>query len=126
LRDVPEAASHADPRTTMSGPAGAWTGTPLKSSRPTSRAPPDSHTAWQSSARRLRPPGGQARSYQMTTAARRSLTATSTCTRTADMRGADAILIMMRSVPEWGILRLRVWCGRACRSAAGMCTASAM
>jgi integrase/recombinase XerD len=43
LRDVEEAASHADPRTTMrrqSGPAAAWTGTPPTSSPPTSRAPP--------------------------------------------------------------------------------------
>jgi len=34
LRDVQKAASHADPRTTMrqSGPAAAWTGTPLTSS----------------------------------------------------------------------------------------------
>jgi LuxR family transcriptional regulator, maltose regulon positive regulatory protein len=40
LRDVQEAASHADPRTTMRyvGPAAAWTGTPPTSSPLTSRA----------------------------------------------------------------------------------------
>src|ERR1700688_2905144 len=44
LRDVQEAASHADPTTTMRyvGPAAAWTGTPPISSPPTSQAPPDS------------------------------------------------------------------------------------
>ena len=44
LRDVQEAASHADPRTTMRydqyGLAAAWTGTPPISSPPTSQAPP--------------------------------------------------------------------------------------
>ena len=42
LRDVQEAASHADPRTTMryDRHAAAWTGTPPTSSPPTSRAPP--------------------------------------------------------------------------------------
>ena len=44
LRDVQEAASHADPRTTMryDGPAAAWTGTPLMSWPRISRAPPGS------------------------------------------------------------------------------------
>jgi integrase/recombinase XerD len=45
LRDVQEAASHADPRTTMryqSGPAAAWTGTPPTSSPPTLPEPPGS------------------------------------------------------------------------------------
>jgi integrase len=42
LRDVQEAASHADPRTTMRyvAPAAAWTGTPPASSPPTSPVPP--------------------------------------------------------------------------------------
>jgi hypothetical protein len=43
LRDVQEAASHADPRTTMRydrARAAAWTGTQPTSSPPTSRAPP--------------------------------------------------------------------------------------
>ena len=41
LRDVQEAASHADPRTTMrtTAPAAAWTGTRPTSSPPTSQAP---------------------------------------------------------------------------------------
>jgi site-specific recombinase XerD len=44
LRDVQEAASHADPRTTMHqvGPGAAWTGTPRISSPRISRAPPGS------------------------------------------------------------------------------------
>jgi site-specific recombinase XerD len=44
LRDVQEAASHADPRTTMhqSGPGAAWTATQRMSSPPTLRAPPGS------------------------------------------------------------------------------------
>ena len=43
LRDVQEAASHADPRTTMrhTGPAGPSTGTPPTSSPPSSPAPAD-------------------------------------------------------------------------------------
>ena len=49
LRDVQEAASHAvdadHDAAEHSAPAAAQTGTPLKSSRPTSLAPPDSHTA---------------------------------------------------------------------------------
>jgi integrase len=42
LRDVQEAASHADPRTTMRyvAPAAAWTGTPPASSPPASPVPP--------------------------------------------------------------------------------------
>ena len=43
LRDVQEAASHADPRTRdalVTGPAAAWTGTPRISSPPTSPEPP--------------------------------------------------------------------------------------
>jgi integrase len=42
LRDVQEAASHADPRTTMrqSGPAPRWTGTRPTSSPPTSPGQP--------------------------------------------------------------------------------------
>jgi integrase/recombinase XerD len=42
LRDVQEAASHPDPRTTMRmiAPAAAWTGMPPTSSRPTLRVPP--------------------------------------------------------------------------------------
>jgi integrase/recombinase XerD len=49
LRDVQEAASHADPRTTMrqSGPAAAWTGTPPTSSPRISRAPPGNPHCWQ-------------------------------------------------------------------------------
>ncbi len=52
LRDVQEAASHADPRTTMryDGAPAAWTGTPPTSSPPTSRTPPGSSRAV--------PPGG--------------------------------------------------------------------
>ena len=48
LRDVQEAGpptlTHA-PRSGTTGPAGAWTGTPRISSRPTSRALPGNHTA---------------------------------------------------------------------------------
>jgi integrase len=56
LRDVQEAASHADPRTTMrydqSGPAAAWTGTPPTSSPPTWQALPGNAPAGISFARR--------------------------------------------------------------------------
>ena len=54
LRDVQEAASHADPRTTMrydhqSGLAAAWTGMRPTSSPPTSQAPPGNGTPnWRS------------------------------------------------------------------------------
>jgi integrase/recombinase XerD len=54
LRDVQDAASHADPRTTMRygrAPA-AWTGTPHTSSRPTLPGPPGS---WQHPDRASRP-----------------------------------------------------------------------
>ncbi len=62
LRDVQEAASHADPRTTMryeqSGPAAAWTGMRPTSSPPTSRAPPGNGTPnWRSFARQWQRPG---------------------------------------------------------------------
>ncbi len=52
LRDVQEAASHADPRTTtrQSGLAAAWTGMRPTSSPPTSQAPPGNTPADTSSA----------------------------------------------------------------------------
>jgi integrase/recombinase XerD len=55
LRDVQEAASHADPRTTIgtTGPAEAWTDTPPTSSPPTSRALPGNPHGLASA-----PPGG--------------------------------------------------------------------
>jgi integrase/recombinase XerD len=59
LRDVQEAASHADPRPRcgMTVPAAAWTGMPPTLSLPTSRAPPGKRTceypSWRPS-----PPGG--------------------------------------------------------------------
>ena len=54
LRDVQEAASPADPRTTVRYDRGAaaWTGTPLTSSQPTSRALPGNASAGISFARR--------------------------------------------------------------------------
>ena len=59
LPDVQEAASHADPRTTMrydmTGPAAAWTGRPPISS-PTSQAPPGNPRGLRSL-----PPGGHGR-----------------------------------------------------------------
>ena len=62
--DVQEAASHADPRTTMryGGPAAAWTGTLPTSSPPTSRVPPGNPHRLALLPGRLRPqpPGGQA------------------------------------------------------------------
>ena len=63
LRDVQEAASHADPRTTMrydhqSGLAAAWTGMRPTSSPPTSQAPPGNGTPnWRSFARQWQRPG---------------------------------------------------------------------
>ncbi len=63
LRDVQEAASHADPRITtrQSGLAAAWTGMRPTSSPPTSQAPPGNTPADISSAQRWQPPGGAAR-----------------------------------------------------------------
>ena len=93
LRDVQEAASHADPRTTMRQsrarprqprPARHLNRRGLHRGRRPIATPPGRAPAW-----RLRPPGGQACSYQMTTAARRSLTGTSTCTRTAVRYATD-------------------------------------
>jgi integrase len=58
LRDVQEAASHADPRTTMryDRPVATWTGTRPTSSPPTSRAPPGNRRGL-----RTLPPGGYGR-----------------------------------------------------------------
>ncbi len=66
LHDVQEAASHADPRTTMrsaKGPPAAWTGTPPTSSPPTS---PVTHgkAGWLAT-----PPGGGNRRAESPTAA---------------------------------------------------------
>jgi len=88
LRDVQEAASHADPRTTMryqSGPAAAWTGTQPTSSLPTSQAPLGNPRVL-----------GELCRLAATTA-RRQLSAVirhgpqpQTCARTADLRGSRA------------------------------------
>ena len=73
-----------EPRCDTTGPAAAWTCTPLTLSPPTSRVPPgkpalaDSNSAW-----RPEPPGGQACGHPMTIAARTLRTATSTRTGTA-------------------------------------------
>ena len=68
LRDVQEAASHADPRTTMryDRPAGAWTGTRPISSRLTSLAP---HANTRSRLA-VAPPGGHSRQADRPLAAR--------------------------------------------------------
>ena len=73
LRDVQEAASHADPRTTIQSARGpAWTGTPPISSPPLSPAPPDKHqTACASSA--WPDPSGQAEADSRRSARRVSL-----------------------------------------------------
>jgi hypothetical protein len=68
LRDVQEAASHADPRTTsrQSGPGPPWTGTPPTSSPPTLPAPPGNGTrafAWPPSAARRTAPYWRARTW---------------------------------------------------------------
>jgi integrase len=99
LRDVQEAASHADPRTTMrqSGLAAAWTGTPPTSSPPTSQAPPGNGTPnWRSFARQWQRPG------EAVHITRPSRTATPGGTRTADRYqwGRGALDGGMRTEPE--------------------------
>jgi hypothetical protein len=71
LRDVQEAASHVDPRTTMryAVPGRAWTGTPPTPSPPMSpgqqgSSQPRSKTAWPPSAARLSMPWPQPNDHQ--------------------------------------------------------------
>jgi integrase len=75
LRDVQEAASHADQRTTMrqSAPAAAWTATPPTSLPPTSRVPPGRPGRRDNPSWRRRPPGRRKPEHVL---ARRSCAAT--------------------------------------------------
>ena len=57
------------PRSGMTGPAAAWTGTRPTSSPPTSRVPPGNREGWSSAAWRPRPPGGSLRRYRSLSAA---------------------------------------------------------